>query len=197
MIAFTTATSSTINKIYTPDHAIKRILAFDPGSTMMGWCVIDYDNTLHRFNILHHETITGTQLLKQRKTMQAKFTKSFIVLDVYYDIFCQLITTYQPNYIVTEGAFYHRFVQAYASLTLVIHTLRRACWVLQCDNIHEVAPMETKKTITGNSMADKTLIKTCILAMPEIDNLTDVDDISEHEFDAIAHGITFIRKHLV
>lgn len=175
-----------------------RVLAFDPGSTKMGWALICYDLEQCSAIVPKHGLLTGQHLLKERKELQHKFSKAFIILEVYYHIFCRLIETHRPDFVVTEGAFYYRFVQAYASLTLVIHTLRRACHDTLGRDLHEVAPMETKKLVTGISMADKDQIKAALLARANL-TIDDTEDaplaeMSEHEYDAVGHGLTFIAR---
>lgn len=177
-----------------------RILAIDPGVTVLGWALLCYDLVDGNTVVSEHSVLTGQRLLKERKAMQDRFSKSFIVLEVYYQLFCQLIEEHRPDYVVSEGAFYHRFAHTYASLTLVIHTLRRACHdKLGCD-IYEVAPMETKKTVTGNNMADKSQIKSALQTRQGLTILetveTPLEEISEHEYDAIGHGLAFIAKEL-
>ena len=177
-----------------------QVLAFDPGVGMMGWCHIQFDLSDGTSVVLRRGLITGQHLLKERKELQNKFSKSFIILEVFFEIFCQLIDECKPDYVVTEGAFYHKFAQTYASLSLVIHTLRRACRIkLGCD-LYEVAPMETKKAITGNHMADKNQIKQSLMTRPGLtikeSPTAPLEDVSEHEYDAIGHGLTFIAKDL-
>lgn len=176
------------------------VLAFDPGIGMMGWCVIQFDLSDGTTKVVAKGLLTGQHLLKERKELQNKFSKSFIILEVYYEIFCQLIEDHKPDFVVTEGAFYHKFAQTYASLSLVIHTLRRACRIKLGIDLYEVAPMETKKEITGNHMADKNQIKQALLTRPGLtikeSPTASLDDVSEHEYDAIGHGLTFISKDL-
>lgn len=177
-----------------------RTLAVDPGSGALGWALICYNTTTGTAVVTHRGTLTGQRVLKERKVMQEKFSKAFIILDVYYSIFCQLMDEHQPHYVVSEGAFYHKFAQTYASLTLVIHTLRRACHAKLGTDLYEVAPMETKKLITGKSMADKSQIKAALLAMTNLvivdSKAAPLEDVTEHEFDAIGHGLTFIARDL-
>jgi len=166
-----------------------RVLAFDPGITSMGWSLLAYDLTTGKAAVLARGTLTGQHLLKERKDMQNKFSKAFIILEVYYEIFCRMLRDYQPQHVVAEGAFHHKFAQTYASLKLVLHTLRRACWDVLGFDLYEIAPMETKKLIAGNHMADKTLIF-------ESDEQP-LDNMTEHEYDATGHGLTFIHKILL
>lgn len=177
-----------------------RVLAIDPGSGSTGYAVLDYDLNTGHTTVLHHGVWTGARLIKERKEMQTKFSKSFIILDVYYHLFSQMMRTHQPQYVVSEGAFYHRFAQTYASLTLVIHTLRRACHDILDSDIYEVAPMETKKEVAGNHMADKVQIKDALLSRAQLTIVSEatiaIDDLSEHAYDAIAHGLTFITREL-
>lgn len=176
-------------------------MAFDPAASDMGWCMLEYYPQTDNIVVLASMVIHGRKLLKEHKDLRAEFSDAFCIQTVYYRLILgELLPKYKPDFIVSEGAFHHKFVATLVSLTLVINSIRQASrdWCGQDINI--VAPMETKKLIAKNHMAKKEEIKTAVLSTgnivfdPSIDHVRDM--LSEHEYDAIAHGYTFIHKYL-
>lgn len=178
-----------------------RVLAFDPGIGEMGWALLHYQTATGKVHVAKHGTLVGAKLIKDKKEQWAKFSKSFVTLDAYYCTAVEMLREYEPDEVVVEGAFYHKFAQTFASLTLVIHTLRRACRDVLGKNLHEVAPQETKKTVSGYATADKAKMREAVLTHPDLvikdSKQYPIAEASEHAIDAIAHGTTFILKTLL
>lgn len=164
----------------------------------MGWCVMDYDPAHQTYVVIKTGTLNGHKLIKFEKDIKDHFSKSFCILSAYLKSCRDLITTYKPQYVVSEGAFHSKFPQTLIALTLIIHTIRTACRDVTGRDIFVVAPMETKKEVANHHMADKELIKKSVLKFPSLRFSSELvpDDMSEHEFDAVAHGICFIRRCL-
>ncbi|CAM6031535.1 unnamed protein product [Sphagnum compactum] len=86
------------------------------------------------------------------------------------------------------------------SLTMVIQTLRTASKIVTGKDIYLVAPRESKKAISSHGEASKDSVQEAVLADPTItiksNKQNPVEKITEHVYDAIAHGVAFIRNHL-
>lgn len=178
-----------------------RVMAFDPAASEMGCCVLDYypetDNTV----VVATMTIHGRKLLKNYKNLRSEFSDAFCIQSAYYYLILEtLLPEYTPTYIVSEGAFHHKFVATMVSLTLVINAIRQAARDWYGRDVNIVAPMETKKLIAKNHMAKKDEIKEAVLKTPNLIFDQTLDHVremlSEHEYDAIAHGYTFIHKYM-
>jgi Holliday junction resolvasome RuvABC endonuclease subunit len=179
---------------------IVRILAFDPGSTLCGYCVLDYNLSNGTTTIFKSGTITGKSLIKQQPKMQAHFEKRYIVLWELEKLVESLIKEYTPNYVVSESAFAHRFIQAFASLTLVIQSIRTATMKAMGRDIHLIAPRESKKAVSASGGADKALVQSSIfnnpnVIFPVVKNNIPVE-MTEHAYDSIAAGLAFIQNYL-
>lgn len=184
--------------------SVVRVLAFDPAITDMGWAYILYDTEKKVYVVQETGIIQGSKLTSGMKLYEKRFQKAFMTAMKMYDVIVGLIFKFRPHYIASEGAFYSKFPQAWASLSIVIHTLRRAWYytiesslteavtTTMGDDVYLVAPMETKKIITGKGQADKDQIKAGILKFKNLfiksPNKT---KLTEHEYDAIGHGVTF------
>ena len=183
-----------------------RVLSIDPGITNTGWAVTDYNVKTSVMTTSAYGNFDKAYLVTQRKAMQSqdmhkRYVKHYVLLDAYFYVICDLIEKYKPDEIVCEGAFAHKFIQAYMSLTLVIHTIRRAAHACIDKDIHIVAPQEAKLWVTSSGSSTKTETSTAIL---DYKNLTiksnkqrTIEKAPNHVFDAIAIGVTFIQKSLV
>lgn len=189
--------------------SVLRILAFDPAITDMGWAYILFDTEKKIYVVQESGVIHGNKLTAGMQTYQKRFQKSFMTSMKMYDAVVDLIFKFRPQYIASEGAFYSKYPQAWASLSIVIHTLRRAWYYTieaslteavnktMGDDVYLVAPMETKKIITGKGMADKDQMKAGVLAYKNLYiKSPNKKNLAEHEYDAIGHGVTFCLLRL-
>ncbi len=171
------------------------ILAIDPGFGRTGWAVVNYDPNSKTTVVIATGTLSGDVLFRRRKEIKHLFSKSFCTLDAYEEEFSEMMQKYMPDYVACEGAFYHKFPAAIISLTLMIHVLQRASYAVLKRDIHKVAPMQTKKSVSGSGNADKDLIKASLLKDPSVvfGSNSHPDSLSEHEYDAVAHAVCFSR----
>lgn len=178
-----------------------RILAFDPASGTMGWAVLEYDVKKKRTTVTHHGLVEGEKAAKElRKTMLAEFGRQYTTLCAIRDVLKSLITTVNPDYVTSEGPFAHRFVQAYASLKLVVDRIRQASHEILNQTTHEIQPTEVKADAAGSGTAKKEEVKAGLLAKKDLlftaSTRKSVKDASEHEIDAIGVGYAFIKRRL-
>ena len=179
---------------------IIKVLAFDPGLTAMGWSLLAYNTDTHNIMVLKYGTIYGKNALKTRKEMHGGFTKQFITLMAYESIVSDMIRNTAPDYISVEGAFMCRFPAAFAALSAVINVIRRCAHLVTNKDIHEIAPMESKKAASATGTASKSTVQEALLTNPDIDfksKATDhLEDMTEHSADSIACGLAFIKNKL-
>jgi len=173
------------------------IMAFDPGLAACGWSLLQYDLTTGHITVLKCGTITGKALLKIEKGLQQRFEKRHIILWKLESLLTEMFSDYEPDYIVTEDAFMHRFVAAYAALVLVVQTIRTAAMRILDKPLYVIAPRESKKAISTDGNADKMTVQDAILRSPHITfRGPKFDEYTEHTYDSIAAGIAFINNHL-
>ena len=178
-----------------------RIFCTDPGLTATGWSLLEYNLTTGHTEVIKSGTITGKSLLKQQPTLQDKFEKRYIVLWELEKYLQNMIIEFAPNYVVSESAFAHRFIQAYAALVLVIQTIRTATMRTLGQDIHLIAPRESKKAVSNSGTSDKTAVQDSIFNNPLISfkgskSSNQLPEISEHAYDSIAAGMAFIQIYL-
>lgn len=182
-----------------------RIVAIDPSTTAMGISVLDYDKSLMKTTLQRSLTLYGAKLLKDPELLKLSilFNKQFSTLTgIHLYLLNNIFRVYKPQYIVVESAFCHRaFINAFASLTLTIHEIKRAAMLYYNKDIYLVAPKVVKKEISLNHEASKDDMKDAILHRKDL-NITinekyiDINKMTQHEFDSASHGLCFIRLML-
>ena len=175
-----------------------RILAIDPASGFSGWAILDIIS-LHplQINIVATGALEGQKLLREKKLMAKIFPAYFCVLDALEYIYIEIIKKYMPNKVVSEGAFVAIHVSAFASLKLVINTIRRASWLALNQDIAEIPPTITKLAFTGKGGADKDLMRWAYQTNKYLSGQVADDQITEHEIDAVGHGVGFIMRDIL
>ena len=175
-----------------------RIFAGDPATTLSGWCLLELVsiNPL-QIKILKRGTIDGPKLLKTRKDMMQIFQKQFCILDALEEEYTRLLDEFRPDLVASEGAFAYVHVSAALALTLAINVLRRCAHKVLNKDVAIVPPTITKMAFAGKGNADKDQMRKAYLEAPFLIPDTANEEISEHEIDAIGHGVGFIRRDIV
>ncbi len=119
----------------------KIILGIDPGTTVMGYGIIEVKNN-------------NASLLTIGIIELKKYTDHFVKLQRIYDRVIQLIDSYHPDELAIEAPFYGRNVQSMLKLgraqgVAISAALSRSL------PIFEYAPRKIKLSITGNGSASK------------------------------------------
>jgi Holliday junction resolvasome RuvABC endonuclease subunit len=176
--------------------ALKVVLAFDPGISYMGWAVLRCDTDNKDITHIASGTIVGTiEYSKEEKDLRRAFKRSFVTLIAYEKAIEELIKLYTPDIVVSEGAFYHKFLNTFASLTLIIHVIRRISCCLIKRDIGIISPAESKNVLTKKSCATKEDMTDALLSLDNFNHLSR-DTTTEHEVDACAHALAYIKKEL-
>ncbi|MGI6215017.1 MAG: crossover junction endodeoxyribonuclease RuvC [Christensenellales bacterium] len=151
-----------------------RILGIDPGLAIMGYGIIDTDETqkmhLVDFGVLTTEAgvpfpLRLTSLDKQLKSILAEF---------------------KPDDIVFEQLFFNRNVTTAFTVGAARGVAVCACAEKYPDNLYEYTPMQIKQAITGYGRADKHQIQQMIKMIFCLDDIPRPDDAA----DAIAAAVT-------
>lgn len=178
------------------------ILAFDPGLTTAGWSYNDYDPTTGLFTINKHDTFSAAKLNKDYKANIEKYGKRLISLTHLENITRDLITKINPDYIVTEDAFFNRLrPNAYGALLLWINTLERVLFNDFNKVLYKIPTRSAKLCITGTGGSGKTSVKDAIFTCNDIQfkpkrngAIADHTCMSSHEADSIAVGYFFAKN---
>jgi Holliday junction resolvasome RuvABC endonuclease subunit len=175
-----------------------RIFAVDPATGKSGWAVLDVIslNPL-QINIVAHGQIDGDKLVKTRKEMSLIFQRQFCIVDALYYTYHQLITENKPNIVASEGAFGYSHMSAFLAISLAIHELRRATKDVLGQDITTVPPTISKLAFTGKGGADKDLMRWAYRTLDYLNGKVLDEAISEHEIDAIAHGVAHVFRDIL
>lgn len=178
-----------------------RILAFDPGAGVTGWCVLEYDSKRDKVTLVKHGLIKGEQAAKAlKKVMLPEFSRQYTILCAIRDVVTALIQQEKPDYVTSEGPFAHRFIQAYASLKLVVDRIRQAVHQTLNRDLYEIQPTEAKRDLAGKGTAKKEEMKEAIAVRKDIVTTAhtrhSLKIATEHEIDAVGVGYSFIQRHL-
>lgn len=177
-----------------------RILGLDPGLSVTGWNLSDYDTTTGKLNVIKFGDIVGKNSLKHHKNLLGVFEKQHIILHDFEHIFVELIKDTLPDYVCFESPFLHRFPNSYATLMLVVHTMRRAAHQVLVQDIHPIAPRECKLNISNSADSDKVAVQQAVLSHNDIvvkdTKQNPTDKMSQHAADSIGVTYTFAIKYL-
>jgi Holliday junction resolvasome RuvABC endonuclease subunit len=174
------------------------ILAIDPAVGFSGWSHLEMTSS-HPFhvNILRYGEINGKVLLKQRKEMAKIFKDQYCLLDVLEEEYTKLVKELNPSVIVVEGAFAHLHIAAFASIKLLIHTIRRVSEKVLNKDVVEIPPTVSKKAFTGSGAADKDHMRLAYQTNKYLSGVVADDQIGEHSIDSVAHGIGYFKVYVL
>lgn len=129
------------------------IMAIDPGCNHLGHSRLEYDIKKKTVTVTHYDCFSSSDLARREKRKDVKEYGNVISLFMCEREIERIYNEYQPDYCVSEGAFVHRFPQAFASLCLCINSIQRVLYT-HGKSLYKIAPKEAKKAI-GNATADK------------------------------------------
>lgn len=151
-----------------------RVIAIDPGIERTGYALVDidgHDMTAQEFGCI---TTSSGLLLAQRLVELQKDLQ-------------QLIETHKPQSAVVERlVFVHNTTSALAvgqARGVVLLTLEKAHIPL-----HEYAPTEVKRAVTGNGGADKISVGTAVRLIFKLPSIPQPDDAADALALAVCHA---------
>ena len=119
----------------------KTILGIDPGTLMMGYCIIH---------------VNGSQLIMQEMNVLKMNAKqdNYMRLQLIYSKVEELIRTFRPNCFAIEAPFFGKNVQSMLKLGRA-QGVAIAAAIGAGLEVCEYSPRKVKQSITGNGNADK------------------------------------------
>lgn len=172
-----------------------KLLTFDPGLSNSGWALLEYNpndgSILTKLIGSFKATSEATKVVNN--ALLEKYGTRMIVLQIVKREIKDVLEKHQPDYIVTEGAFWNpKFPSAYQALTQWILLLRLAAYDLG-KTVYEIPTRIVKRCVSGNGGALKTTIQEMITSLPGMNIKAKVkpNEMSLHESDALAVGYTF------
>lgn len=151
-------------------HKIK-ILGVDPGTSRIGYGVIEYDGT--NYKPLDYGTIDTPSNIENSARI-LKINKDLI----------NLITTFKPKIIAVEELFYFKNAKTVIKVAevrgAIMLTIRQ-----QGINFSEFTPLQVKQAVTGYGRADKLQIQEMTKIILKLEGIPRPDDAA----DALAIAI--------
>jgi Holliday junction resolvasome RuvABC endonuclease subunit len=174
------------------------ILSIDPGINNCGLVILDIEK---QFEVVEtHLVKNARKFTDDEKVIETKFGNRTVKVLAILNKIKEIIKQYNIEYVVIEAPFYNALTPvAYGSLLEVIFAIRYT--ILFPENIQSkmIEPLLVKKLFTQQAMASKEVIKQFLLKKQEDKSIIInkvVEDLSEHEIDAVAIGFVHYLKVL-
>lgn len=157
-----------------------KIIGIDPGTAIVGYCILDIDNSSSemKYSLIDTGSIQTEKKLPQSKRLQ----------EIYKDL-TWLLDKYKPDVAAIERIFFFKNAK-----TIIPVCEARGVIILALQNLNipafEYTPLVVKQTITGYGRADKDEVKQLVQTILNADNLPKLDDT----IDAIAIALCHARQ---
>ena len=179
------------------------ILSTDPGMTSLGWAHSQFNMTTGEFKVLDKGVIKAIAQAKKDKKLRDSFNAKLLASNIIYKEYKELVVDLNATYHASEDAFYNPGrPNAFLSLTMCITTLERALLDLYIEDailldqavVYKFAPKLVKKSFSSDGTSDKTdMLTTLKTSNIKFNKKIIIDELVEHEIDAIAVGYTLSK----
>jgi Holliday junction resolvasome RuvABC endonuclease subunit len=181
-------------------NTIFKILAFDPGLSNAGWVLISVNLKKDNITVLKAGTIQTSKIVNTVKYEQERaiFGARVVALGALEHTLYDMAEKYQPDFIVTEDAFYHpKRPAAYMALTQWITQLEMAMYRWR-QPVFRIPTRLAKQCITSAGGAQKPDVQQALFSMPELMIKPKLKIVLKdpNVSDALAVGVTFIKMAL-
>ncbi len=150
-----------------------RILGIDPGYGIVGYGVIDYNNSTE---VVDYGVISTPKELSLPER-----------LEVIYSSLCSLINSYKPDVLAVEELFYFK-----NQTTVISVAEARGVILLAGRNkkipIYEYTPLQIKQALTGFGRAEKAQMQFMVKTILGLDSVPKPDDAADALAVAICHS---------
>ena len=184
-----------------PDLQVGRIVGIDPGSTTLGFSILEYD--LHSFEIVRSYARTfnaGKMKLSELDIVNhsERYARIYELMDALYDAFVEL----QPNFVISESPFMAmRRPQAYGALVEVVFAIRSALRKYDPTmNLDLIDPPRAKNAVGAPGNAKKEQVHDSLkkllssLHFDESRSSKSFDELDEHSVDGLAIAYSRWKK---
>lgn len=169
-------------------------LSIDPGISNCGLSVI---NTNESFKVLEtHLVKNARKFTDEEKLIEQQYGSRTVKVKAIITKIKEFLVNYPDiDLIVVEAPFYSALTpSSYAALLEVIIAIKYDI-VLKCQlKFSTIEPLLVKKLFTNHGMASKEAMRQFLVKKKEdgsIDIPYNIDDLSEHEIDAVAVGFVY------
>ncbi len=153
-----------------------RILGIDPGYAIVGYGVLEYDNT--RFKVINYGAITTEP--------DTPFDKRLAEI---YDDMCSILDMFKPDCMSIEKLYFNTNITtgidvAHARGVTMLAAVQRGV------PIFEYTPLQVKVAVTGYGRAEKHQVQEMIKSILRLKEVPKPDDTADALAIAICHGHT-------
>ncbi len=184
-----------------PDQQVGRIVGIDPGSTTLGFSILEYD--LHSFEIVRTYARTfnaGKMKLSELDIANhsERYARIYELMDTLYDAFVEM----EPTFVISESPFMAmRRPQAYGALVEVVFAIRSALRKYDPTmNLDLIDPPRAKNAVGAAGNAKKEQVHAALkkllpnLHFDETRSSESFDKLDEHSVDGLAIAYSRWRK---
>lgn len=175
------------------------IIGIDPGTTHLGFSVINVDISNLQINSSVAYTLNGAKLSDDNSWLAQTYGDRFNRINALENSLSEIFEQFRPTIICAESPFFGlRHPNAFQALTEVICAIRNAVykhdiWM----TLKLVPPSSVKQAIFAKGNATKTTMKDCLTnLMPELNYNGNIpfNLLDEHSVDALAVGYYAYNK---
>jgi Holliday junction resolvasome RuvABC endonuclease subunit len=183
------------------DHAICRIVGIDPGSTTLGFSVLEYDARTLKIIRVYAHTFNASKMklnLLDIESHSERYARIYELMEAIYEGFVEL----QPNFVISESPFMAmRRPQAYGALVEVVFAIRSALRKYDPTmSLDLIDPPSAKNAVGAPGNAKKEQVFAALKKMLPQLNFDEersgctFDELDEHSVDGIAIAYSRWKK---
>lgn len=161
-----------------------RILGIDPGYAILGWGVIEYNDS--KFKVVAYDSL-----------ITDKNTSMPIRLKELYDGLTNIIEMYKPDEMAIEELYFN----SNAKTAIMVGEARGIALLPAANNnipIYEYTPLQIKQALVGYGRAEKKQVQLMVKTMLDLEKIPKPDDTADALACAIchAHSRNAVKKEL-
>lgn len=178
-----------------------KILSFDPGLSMSGWNLSIYNLDKKTMFIEDCGMIYPNEevSLAKNKINNIRYGSRIMTLDQLRNDIRFLMDNYNPDFVVSEDAFFNPTRPlAYCALVQWLTLVSMVLFNEYNHTLFKLAPKIAKQVISGFGGAEKLGVQYAVAHKEDIkfNKSIKIDELTEHTCDSIGIGYTFIQEVL-
>ncbi|MBQ4340563.1 MAG: crossover junction endodeoxyribonuclease RuvC [Firmicutes bacterium] len=151
-----------------------RILGIDPGYAILGYGIVDFDNS--HYDVAGYGAVTTDK--NQEMSMRLKHLYSEI---------SNIIDLYKPDAVAVEELFFNKNAK-----TAILVAQARGAVITACVNkglpLYEYTPLQIKQALAGYGRADKQQVQYMVKLILHLNEVPKPDDTADALAVAVCHG---------
>lgn len=182
-----------MQSLHIPDSdTIYRLMAIDPGTNTLGFCIIEIDLVTLEKTVIFVHTLVANKTMDNYGTILESYGEKLARLRSHFEALYYHMCEWNVHGVVSESPYMGRFPQAFMSLVECMDTIRQA--VMQYDisiTLETIDPASVKTAVgVSGKDGDKTKMLEAMKNRPDLKLASGIDlnALDEHSIDALAVG---------